>query len=109
MKKHRVLRNLLIDIICAGLALILFALFHHVLPRQQQGLGIVIGNPYKQAEPAGASDAAWPEDGMVLAAAGASDVTSSATARGGKNGGRGNTGRGSGGKSPASEGSAGTI
>ena len=45
MKKHFVLRNLLIDLLCAGLALIVFALFHHVLPRQQQGLGIVITNP----------------------------------------------------------------
>ena len=44
--KKRVLRNLLIDLVCAGLALVVFALFHHVLPRQQQGLGIVISNPY---------------------------------------------------------------
>ena len=107
MKKHRILRNLLIDLAIAGVGLTVFALFHHVLPRQQQSLGIVIGNPYKQTEPAGASDAAWPEDGMVLAAAGASDVTPSATARGGKNGGRGNTGRGSGGKSNSGKGSGG--
>ena len=46
MKKHRVLRNLILDILCAGIALVVFALFHHVLPRQQQGLGIVIENPY---------------------------------------------------------------
>ena len=46
MKKHVMLRNILIDAVCAGLALGVFALFHHVLPRQQQGLGIVITNPY---------------------------------------------------------------
>ena len=45
MKKHPVLRNILIDLMCTGLVLIVFALFHHVLPRQQQGLGIVISNP----------------------------------------------------------------
>ena len=42
MKKHPILRNLLIDAVCAGLALILFALFHHVLPRQQQALQITV-------------------------------------------------------------------
>ena len=44
-RKHPVLRKILIDLICAGLALVVFALFHHVLPRQQQSLGIVIPNP----------------------------------------------------------------
>ena len=61
MKKHRVLRNLLIDIICAGLALIVFALFHHVLPRQQQGLGIVISNPYQSDSQDGSSGGAGKE------------------------------------------------
>ena len=46
MKKHIILRNILIDAVCAGLALVVFALFHHVLPRKQQSLGIVITNPY---------------------------------------------------------------
>ena len=45
--KHRVIRNILIDMICAGIALVVFALFHHVLPREQQSVGIVIPNPYK--------------------------------------------------------------
>ena len=45
MRKHPVVRNLLIDILCAGLALVVFALFHHVLPRQEESLGIVISNP----------------------------------------------------------------
>ena len=44
--KHRVWRNILIDIVLTGLALVVFALFHHVLPRQQESVGIVIPNPY---------------------------------------------------------------
>ena len=32
IKKNRVLRNLLIDAVCLGVALVVFALFHHVLP-----------------------------------------------------------------------------
>ena len=95
MTKHRVLKNILIDILCAGLALVVFALFHHVLPRQQQGLGIVIENPYQKNT---GSDAEWLDKSMILADAGltASDVSSlSVTARGrGNSGGRGNTGRG---------------
>ena len=95
MKKHRVLKNILIDILCAGLALVVFALFHHVLPRQQQGLGIVIENPYQKNT---GSEAEWLDKSMILADAGltASDVSSlSVTARGrGNSGGRGNTGRG---------------
>ena len=48
-KKHVVIRNLLIDICCAGIALTVFALFHHVLPREQESLNIVIENPYQTA------------------------------------------------------------
>ena len=44
--KHRVWRNILIDLVLAGMALVVFALFHHVLPRQQESMGIVIPNPY---------------------------------------------------------------
>ena len=58
MRKKSVLRNLLIDIVCAGLALVIFALFHHVLPRQSQGLGIVISNPY-QTEAADPDRTRW--------------------------------------------------
>ena len=47
MKKHLVIRNLLIDLVITGIALCVFALFHHVLPRQQQSMGIVIENPYQ--------------------------------------------------------------
>ena len=89
MKKHRILRNLLIDIICAGLALIVFALFHHVLPRQQQGLGIVISNPYQSDSPSGSSGFDLPDGAMVLASAGAGDVPVLSARGGRQNGGRG--------------------
>ena len=46
-KNHPVLRNLMIDVLCAGVALVIFALFHHVLPRKQESVGIVIPNPYE--------------------------------------------------------------
>ena len=68
-KKHAVLRNLLIDIVCAGLLLVVFALFHHVLPRQEQSMGIVIENPYKTNAP---GSLALPEDAIFLASADAS-------------------------------------
>ena len=44
-KKHRMIRNLLIDAMAAGLALAVFALFHHVLPREQESLNVRIENP----------------------------------------------------------------
>ena len=44
-KKHRMIRNLLIDAMAAGLALTVFALFHHVLPREQESLNVRIENP----------------------------------------------------------------
>ncbi|MBR3739980.1 MAG: phosphodiester glycosidase family protein [Clostridia bacterium] len=83
-KKHIAVKNLLIDLVCAGLALIVFALFHHVLPRQQQSLGIVIENPYKTTTPGSLS---LPEDSVIVASVGMSDVNSSAAK--GKNNGRG--------------------
>ena len=50
MKKiHPAVRNVLADLILAGLVLVVFALFHHVLPRQQQGIGIQIENPYRNS------------------------------------------------------------
>lgn len=42
MKKHSVMKNLLLDILCTGIVLVIFALFHHVLPRAQESIGIVI-------------------------------------------------------------------
>ncbi len=90
MKKRSVLRNVLIDLACTAVALTVFALFHHVLPRQQESLGIVISNPYatKTGEPS--SSLSLPEGAMLVASAGASDVPT-LSARGGRqqSGGRG--------------------
>ena len=87
-KKHPVLKNLLIDLVLLGVALVVFALFHHVLPRQQQSLGIVIQNP-AQSSPAGSSEITAPEGAWVIASATAGDMTVSAR------GGRGNSGKNS--------------
>ena len=99
MKKHRILRNILIDLVCTGLVLLVFALFHHVLPRQQQSLGIVISNPYRtdDTDP-NSSSRVLPEGAMLTASAGMSDAPM-LSARGGRqnNGNRGN-GNGSNGK-----------
>ncbi len=99
MKKHPILKRILIDILCAGLALTVFALFHHVLPQEQESLGIVIENPYQQ-KPAGDADIVWPDESMILADAGltASDVSSlNVTARNrGNSGGRGSGSKGNG-------------
>ena len=94
MKKHPVLRNILIDLVCTGLVLIVFALFHHVLPRQQQGLGIVISNPNRTETEEDASGSILPEGGQLTASAGISDIPSAMSAKGG----RGGKGGGSGGK-----------
>lgn len=51
-RNHRMIRNLLIDAVAAGLALTVFALFHHVLPREKQGLNVQIVNPAAAAEAA---------------------------------------------------------
>ena len=72
MKMHRVLRNLLIDAALAGAALTVFALFHHVLPRQQEGLGSVISNPYQTETPDSGTAAALPENTRTAEAPGAS-------------------------------------
>ncbi len=98
MKKHRVLRNILIDLVCTGLVLIVFALFHHVLPRQQQSLGIVISNPYQNDGEDNGSGLSLPEDAMLTASAGMSDAPM-LSARNGRqnNGSKGNNG-GAGGK-----------
>ncbi len=58
MKKHALWKKVLIDVLCAGLALIVFALFHHVLPRQQQGLGIVIADSSRTASSGSAAASA---------------------------------------------------
>ena len=92
MKKHFVLRNLLIDLICAGLALIVFALFHHVLPRQQQGLGIVITNPNVKDSGNNTGESVMSEGVWLTASAGISDTSSGLSARGGR-GRRGKSGQ----------------
>ena len=69
--KRRIIRNVCIDLVLLGVALVVFALFHHVLPRQQQSVGIVIPNPYKTTAPAGnESSLALPEGTELLAAGG---------------------------------------
>ncbi len=95
MKKHLILRNILIDALCAGLALTLFALFHHVLQRPQQGLGIVISNPYQKDNTSDGAFISLPEDAVRVASAGASD-SFTLTAKGGRQNpfGRGNKGGG---------------
>ena len=45
MEKKRVIRNLLLDATAAGLVLMIFALFHHVLPREQQSLNMRTAKP----------------------------------------------------------------
>ena len=41
----RILFNITLDLVLAGIALCVFALFHHVLPREQESVGIVIARP----------------------------------------------------------------
>ena len=94
MKNHPVLRNILIDLMCTGLVLVVFALFHHVLPRQQQGLGIVISNPNRTETEEDTSGFTLSEGGQLTASAGISDIPSAMSAKGGKGG----KGSGSGGK-----------
>ncbi len=44
--RYPILGNLLLDAALAGMLLVVFALFHHVLPREQESLSIAIQNPY---------------------------------------------------------------
>ena len=85
MRKHPVIRNILIDLICTCLALAAFALFHHVLPRQQQSLGIVIPNPNATAQPENSSSVM---DWLISSASAESESSQSeaAAAGNGKNG-----------------------
>ncbi len=83
---YRVWRNLLIDILLTGVALVIFALFHHVLPRQQESVGIVIPNPYgavqEESVTGSVRDMEWiaagPTTGII------SDTGVSLLARGGR-------------------------
>ena len=88
-KKHSVWKNLLIDILCAGVALVVFALFHHVLPQPQESLGIVITNPYQNKD---GSSLALPENTVLVAAGGTTDVNWTTSAKGGRQQGPGMSG-----------------
>ena len=51
-RKHPTIRKLLLDAAAAGLALMVFALFHHVLPRAQQSLNVQTIRPVQAEETA---------------------------------------------------------
>ncbi|MCR4622974.1 MAG: phosphodiester glycosidase family protein [Clostridiales bacterium] len=93
MKKNRAIKNLLIDLVCACAAMMVFALFHHVLPRTGQSLEIVIPQPSvsEQVDSSASTDPA--QESMPFAPAKVKD-TFSGTARAGKQGGKGKTGKG---------------
>lgn len=93
MKKHTLIRNLLIDLLITGVALVVFALFHHVLPRQQQSMGIVIPNPLQQEESGSNSGLPLPENAILIASAGIND-SAPLLARGGKQQSSGRNGKG---------------
>ena len=65
-------KRLALDVLIAGAALMVFALFHHVLPRQQQSLNIVIPNPYETRQDT--DSALLPEGSTVIASATVSDA-----------------------------------
>ncbi|MBQ9325956.1 MAG: phosphodiester glycosidase family protein [Clostridia bacterium] len=86
MKTHtavrQVLIHLLIDILLTAVFLVIFALFHHVIPRQSQSVGIVIENPYKRPPAEDSNTSRLPEGSRLIAASGSlSDV--SFTSKGG--------------------------
>ena len=76
MKKSSVVQKLLIDVVCAGLALVLFALFHHVLPRQQQSLGITVSNSVSSEKITESNVTPTPEGAGIIASASINDVSS---------------------------------
>ena len=84
--KHSIAKKLLIDILCTAAALVVFALFHHVLPRQQQSLGIVIPRPAseQQAEKTSAGLLDW-----LIPSAGAESAQAQLSARSNGRNGRG--------------------
>lgn len=48
-RRHPLLKRLIADAALTGAALMIFALFHHVLPQKQESLNITIQNPYTAA------------------------------------------------------------
>ena len=79
MRKHPVFRKILMDVVCAGLALIVFALFHHVLPRQQQGLGITVSNLASSEKNTEAIVTPTTETAVIIASAAVNDASSPST------------------------------
>ena len=75
MRKHPVFRKILLDLVCAGLALIVFALFHHVLPRQQQGLGITVSNLASSEKSTEVSFTPAPETAGIIASTAVNDAS----------------------------------
>ena len=82
-KGKKILKYLAIDILCAAAALCVFALFHHVLPRQQESLGIVVENPYKKTD--GTSGITLPDGAWQIASGGVSDAPMASASKGNKN------------------------
>ncbi len=87
------MRNILLDLFLTGMALVIFALFHHVLPRAQQSLEIVIEN-HAAAEEQGMETVSGESSGTVTHLA--ETFTPASGASSGKKTGGGNAGRGSG-------------
>ncbi|MBR1685561.1 MAG: phosphodiester glycosidase family protein [Clostridia bacterium] len=105
MKKHSTWKKVLLDILLTGVALVVFALFHHVLPRRQESVGIVIPNPYSEAaveETAGNMSFAYlaaAGDGVSITDTGLSRLSAASWGRGG----RGNVPTGKGGSALTGE------
>lgn len=66
--RHPILKRLLIDAVATGAALCVFALFHHVLPQEQQSLSIAIQNPYAAASAQTAVSSSQTNDNSFTAA-----------------------------------------
>lgn len=84
-RKYPVIRKLLLDAAAAGLALMVFALFHHVLPRAQQSLNVQTIRPVQAEETAAPESeevrtAEAKAEGRTATAEPETDETASATA-----------------------------
>jgi hypothetical protein len=65
--------------VCAGLALVLFALFHHVLPRHQQSLGITVSNSVSSEKITESNVTPTPEAAGIIASAAINDASPPST------------------------------
>ena len=104
MKKHPVLRSLLVDILCAGIGLTIFALFHHVLPRQQESLGIVIENPNRTEQSSEDETGSLIRDPSMLTASGGISDSGTLSAAGWKKNSGGKNGNSKGGSALTEDG-----